>query len=569
MSAKSCNRMEGDMGIRIFLTAKGADITPEFWERVYNESLVLLDSFPARLTRLEAQKIGDEKRYVYTPDIVRKRDTPAEHWTVSGDMTTRQEAESFDLCRHHASQFADEYGSGDSNGYDVLWAEPDDEFEDFYGNGRLLWDSKTQGCLYHIAILAVGMLIESRCPRSAYVIGDIDRSQAEQAKEWADALLEKPIDLPVCVDADRLFRRTLEMYTHERQAFRRFSTLFRGEPGEVWPAIVRNVESSGVRECLIEGLEDFESIGSRGASENVIGYLEATGDIAGLIETVGEITSRGNVASEEYSIEALLRSLCAYSVTIPLEERTLPRPVGLPPLPADESDEDSWKTFVTLALSLPTTEFYIPADQLLEHFSKTQPLNRERFKKMIKKRETKAREDRRWLSKKIGEFDRTDASAEPETSNSEPPLSVEEQLRAEIASQTRRYPDQETLARETGAMLRNGILLSLPVDLLRDRDAMLRAMYRASWENQIVLTAPSWERIDALQNLEVLRHLVGLASVPSTELHFWNWRRHLLERPDLWVKLLGPFSVQGAAEVSAPDVRSNLARELIDEDRGD
>ena len=528
------------MGTQIYLTAKGADIAPELWERVYHESLVLLENFPARLTRLDAQELRGEKRYVYTPEIVCKRDTPAEHWTVGGDLSSRQEAEDFELYRHHARQFPDGHlAGGRADSHDVLWAEPDDRFNDFYGNGRLLWSSKTQGCPYHFALLAVGMLVESRCPRAAYVIGDIDRRQAEQAKVWANALLEEPIDLPVCVDPDRLYRRTFEMYGDERPAFRRFGALFRGEPSEVWPAIVRHADPPAARRCLAEGLDSFDSLGSGGASENAIRYLEATGDVAGLIETVGEIASGGNRDSEEFSLERLLGTLCAYSITVPLEERRVVPAGGLPPLPEDESNESLWETLLRLASFRPTVEVYIPADELLEQFSQAEPLERERFLETIRKSEQSAREELRWLSKKVDELGRTEPSPESGRPTADSPPTGADYIRAQIAEQTPRYSDEEVAAREMGAALRDGILSSSAFEQFSNRDALLRALYRATRENQIVLTAPSWDEIDALEDEEALLHLLALASVRERELHFFNWRRYVLEQPRLWDALAG------------------------------
>lgn len=54
-----------------------------------------------------------------------------------------------------------------------------------------------------------------------------------------------------------------------------------------------------------------------------------------------------------------------------------------------------------------------------------------------------------------------------------------------------------------------------------------------------MLTDPSWDEIDALEDEEVLLHLLALASVRERELHFLNWRRYLLEQPRLWPTLAG------------------------------
>ncbi|MFW5718572.1 MAG: hypothetical protein ACOC0E_14135 [Spirochaetota bacterium] len=528
------------MGIQIYLTAKGADIAPELWERVYHESLVLLESFPARLTRLDLQELRGEKRYVYTPEIVRNRDTPDEHWRVVGDLSSRQEAEDFELYRHHERQFPDDRSFGDpAESYDVLWAEPDDEFNDFYGNGRLLWDSKTQGCPYHFALLAVGMLVESRCPRAAYVIGDIDLREAREAGAWANTVLEEPIDLPVCVDPDRLYRRLYELYGDERPAFRRFGALYRGESSEVWPAIVRHADASAVRRCLAEGLASFDSLGSAGASEDATGYLEATGDVAGLIETVREIATRGDREPEEFSLERLLEILCADAITIPLEERRVVPVEGLPPLPESETVESLWEMFLRFKSARPAVEVYVPADELLEHFARAEPHRRERFLETIRTSEETAREELSWVAAKVDELERGEASGKSDESTADSPPTGEAYIRSQIAGQTPRYPDEDRLVRQTGAGLREGPLASSAFGELSERDALLRALYRVTRENQIVLTAPSWDAIDALEDEDVLKHLLALALIRERELHFSNWRRYVLEQPRLWDALAG------------------------------
>jgi hypothetical protein len=528
------------MGIQIYLTAKGPDIPADLWERVYHESLVLLENFPSRLTRLEVQELRGEKRYVYTPEIVRKRDTPDEHWRVVGDLSSRQEAEVFDVYRHHKRQFPDDRFYGDpEDSYDVLWAEPDDEYDDFYGNGRLLWDSKTQGFPYHFALLAVGMLVESRCPRAAYVIGDIDRREAREVRTWANSLLEEPIDLPVCVEPGRLYRRLYELYGDERPAFRRFGTLYRGERSEVWPAIVRHADPPAVRRCLAEGLASYDSLGSAGASEHATRYLEATGDVAGLIETVREIASRGDGEPEEFSLERLLKVLCADSITIPLEERRVVPVEGLPPLPESETAESLWEMFLRFKSARPAVEVYVPADELLEHFAQAEPHRRERFVETIRESEETAREELRWVAAKVDELGRSEASAESSESTAKSPPTGEDYIRARIAGQTPRYPDEDDLVRKTGVAMREGPLSSSAFDELSDRDALLRALYRATHENQIVLTAPSWDEIDALEDEEMLKHLLGLAFVRERDRDFWNWRRYVLEQPRLWDALAG------------------------------
>jgi hypothetical protein len=426
-----------------------------------------------------------------------------------------------------------------ANAHDVLWAEAGDLLDDFRGNGRELWDSKTQGCPYHLAMLAVGMLVESRSPRAAYVIGDIARDQAEQVKLWADALLEEPLELPVCVDPDRLYRRLFDLYGEEWLTIRRFSTLFRGSSSELWAAIVRHADRPAVRRWLAEGLGSVDLLRSGRAADAAFRYLEATGDVAGLIETVREIAWSRDRERETHSLETLLETLCSRSITIPPEERGVAPVERLPWPPESEPEEKLWEMLVRGEWSGPQADVYVPADELLEHFSQAEPHLRERFLETIRKSEQAAREHLRLVAQKLDELGRTDAPPESGRSPTDSPPTGERYIREEIAEQTPRYPDEEGLARKMGAGLREGLLASPAIAELTDREALLFALYRATRENDIVLTSPAWEAIDALADEEVLKHLLALAFLRQRELHFCDWRRYTLEHPRLWDSLAG------------------------------
>jgi len=157
----------------------------------------------------------------------------------------------------------------------------------------------------------------------------------------------------------------------------------------------------------------------------------------------------------------------------------------------------------------------------------------------IRESEETAREELRWVAAKVDELGRSEASAESSESTAKSPPTGEDYIRARIAGQTPQYPDEDDLVRKTGAAMREGPLSSSAFDELSDRDVLLRALYRATHENQIVLTAPSWDEIDALEDEEMLKHLLGLAFVRERDLDFWNWRRYVLEQPRLWDALAG------------------------------
>jgi len=182
---------DNDMGLFIHLFVNSHNISTEQWQSVYDESLVLLQHFPAKLSRFDTEIINGQERYHYTTELIMCEGTPNEKWQVSGDMVSDKHAESFSLARHLDACYAKE------DARDVLWVR-DDALHYIGGYGYDLFDHKTQGYPYHCAILAVGILVESRFSGNAYVTGDINTEQAEMMTAWCNAILKKMVKKPVC-----------------------------------------------------------------------------------------------------------------------------------------------------------------------------------------------------------------------------------------------------------------------------------------------------------------------------------------------------------------------------------
>ena len=148
------------MGIYVRLEVNPSRITAKQWEDFYQESLILVQRFPVPLMRLMKQETPLGTRLVWTGAIVQRQGMPDEHWVVSGDLETNLRAETFRLYRLFERQFHRRLKLADK---DVLWRI------DEYGssNGDEVFGNKTQGYPYHLAILAVAILAESRFPGRA------------------------------------------------------------------------------------------------------------------------------------------------------------------------------------------------------------------------------------------------------------------------------------------------------------------------------------------------------------------------------------------------------------------
>lgn len=335
------------------------------------------------------------------------------------------------------------------------------------------------------------------------------------------------------------FKQPNDLYSEERHTLRRFRALFRGAPSDLWAAIVRHADIPAIRRWLSERLDSFTSLRSGGASDDALRYLEATGDVAGLVESVREIASGRDREPEAFSLETLLETLCSRFVTVPPEQRRVAPAGELFSAQEGESEEILLEMLLRLVRSAPALEVYVPAGELLEYFSQAEPHRRRRFAETIRRGDEAAREKLRRAAEKLDGLGRTEASPQSGRSAAGSPPTGERYIRQEITEQTPRYPDEEQLARKMGRALRDGLLSSPAIAKLKDRHSLLLALYRATHENGIVLTAPSWEQIDALDDQEVLKHLLAFAFVRERELHFCDWRRYTLEQPRLWDALAG------------------------------
>lgn len=176
------------MGINILLEIKPEQISKQDWEDVYDESLKLIEAYPFAM--LELENIYGIKRKVLTRAKEQIGDNSGRYWRVCGDMETKRRAETFELYRSLDKYLP--YRADESYEYrDILLDYIDGEY-----NMRV-FSEKTQGEDYHLYILAVACLIESRLEGSAITFGDFDVSQAEFAVDWANSVLEKSIELPI------------------------------------------------------------------------------------------------------------------------------------------------------------------------------------------------------------------------------------------------------------------------------------------------------------------------------------------------------------------------------------
>ena len=222
------------MGIFIYLAvSKGT--TEEEWNRVYQESLELVDAFPlaergkitycgkqvicAVRTKERKMPYGGGEEYGWRAEMDYDRLNWAEEYYLPKKLIDSQET---DKGIHDAMMSALPAYLGYS------WDE--ERFNHSYS----LWGGKTQGEPYHMYLLAIACLIEDRLGEKAFVYGDITQGQCRKAVEMANQYLKKPIRLPGRCDMDCLYRRIQRLPIDEIEKADVFEHFYLGEKDKIF-----------------------------------------------------------------------------------------------------------------------------------------------------------------------------------------------------------------------------------------------------------------------------------------------------------------------------------------------
>jgi hypothetical protein len=208
------------MGIYIHLNIMPHQIDPAQWERVYEESLELIKAYPFADEFEDRETYGC--RWVYLDRTI-ERGIPfmnyQQGWHTFGDLQSMQTAESFALVRD--LEYYRKRSRGNGNCDEILVSLMinhgirDEVLQQLHVDDVRVFDNKTQGCPFHIPILAIACLIESRFPKQAVVFGNITLDEMESAVKWANSILNEPIGLSERADNDKLLSRIHNVLTDE------------------------------------------------------------------------------------------------------------------------------------------------------------------------------------------------------------------------------------------------------------------------------------------------------------------------------------------------------------------
>ncbi len=281
------------MGIDIGLSIVPNKIDCITWQRVYEESLILLKAYP--FAGLRTIKKEGKEMLVYTGELEHKLDDfHNRYWLVCGDLKTKKMAETFRLCFDlsnycgHLVENKETKASDmekDAENIDDILLELQKEMKDQNSALVNVFFEKTQGAPFHNYLLALAMLFESRLAPFAVVRGSITREQAQIAKEWADCLLKEPIDIPVLLDPANLHSRM----SGAAQGFELvdvLNLLWHGDEQEIFDFSLQNFGIDLMENWLAFQLKNLDNGFTKGMLDYLILWLNSTKDLKRLCSLV-------------------------------------------------------------------------------------------------------------------------------------------------------------------------------------------------------------------------------------------------------------------------------------------
>jgi hypothetical protein len=545
------------MDIRLLFDFKG--ISQPEWEDAWFKCVEILDFFPVPLAMSHAKSHKRDKSqkecYVWSTRLVLDENTEDECLAFRTDYVSLEWGGVFELYRHTAH-----YANHPASDRGILWQERKREDEQYYfgrieHDSRFIWHRGTSGAPYSLAVLALGMYLESRFPENCFLHGEYSEDQIERMRLWLGGVLQRPVPVPLCNDPDRLFDRLLPLYPDAGSLVRRFLELSKSSLYDSFTFLIEKGCHEALQKELITQLKYYYSPSQWGASDLLLPYLEATRDVEAVVALVQKIQKeRGG---EEFLLTDLLRLLINKGITI--------NPYGAGSETAREWNktgeglttgiENLNRIFLRMSGLPDKIDYYLPADELLEIFACTEPANGVNFQKIIEEGTKKISEN----YKKLEEV--TESIHSKRTAGNDHPapasyftskaqwirrrgLPSEEYILREVEGQcfTLHKPEEGAL-RMASSLGRNQFLYEQETGepfFEGSKQEAINGIIRFSAE-RFSLRETAWQSIENEKDPVILTMLLFYACIKENELHFSEWRKFIFESPELWPEMKNAY----------------------------
>ena len=532
------------MGLNINLVINFKGIAPEAWENTWLESLDILQRFPIPLARHSIEQKNGQKRHVYTRKLILDKGSPKECWYLEGDLLSGQFSETFDLYRH-LSAYTKASGTEACFEHSVFLTDEPDYADS--SNGLRIWDSKTQGHPFHLAVLAVGILLENRFPGKCYVYGDIEDKQIEVVLEWLDKALGKNLQAPICFDAERLFQQLDAIYKKDKKgAIARFSGLYQDDQRALFKAQLQFWGKAKAYHNWAKDLNHYDALNQWGEQDIMRTVLELSGEVEELIAFVEQAVRLRPARKKAFEWTDVLKMLCGdYIFVNPVERETLKHLFEPPKEDMPTIDDVFSRLFLKMAGMPYISPLYVPADELLELFALRDPQRGSEYHDIIQNYQQKLTENTVLADEVVHDLEeRLESSSNYQQAEERKAELVEAYAPHEqyIIRQAIQQQDQFGAFDQNISAIAPGLqdLIDKYPEVfnLNSAETYLQKLNKYTFDAGFGISESAWAQIDQTKDIAILKRLLALAAVDNQERSFWRWRKHIFETPELWPQLL-------------------------------
>jgi hypothetical protein len=528
------------MGLFIHLSINLNGVSNQSWEEAWHKSLDILNKFPLSLSRHNIEiKLGT-KRHVYTKSLIVNSSEEDECWFLEGDLLSKQSGETFTLYRL-LDYYNNEYRHHGCFDKSVFYSTDDYHTST---NGIQIWGNKTQGYPFHLAILAVGIMLENEFPDNCYMYGDIEKKQVEVMHNWLEMIYERPFLEPICFDANRLYEKLTATYSDKKSLIERYTTLYEGSITDKFKTLLHFEGKERTWDYYSESLNYYDSLSQWGASDILRTVIEVSENVYELIEFVEYAIKERPINKKVFEWKNVLELLCKdYIFVNPIQREKIR-------LLTDKSDDMNnindviGRVFMKMSGMPHISPLYVSEDDLLEIFALRDPKNGNVYLKIIEEYRIKLQKDLDSADELVDKIDRLseiDSDIGLNQNLSEHIIDDypehEQYIIKQALQQQDRFGNYETNMPVICKSLQN--LINQNQFLWKNKTVLeyQKGIYEYSFEAGFGISEDAWTAIDSLDNCEILKYLFMLSMVDNNEKTFWRWRMHIFETPETWFYL--------------------------------
>ncbi len=541
------------MGLSIYSFIQ-PDIEQKEWEKLYKESLFLLQKYPIPLLRYDFEEKEGIKRRVFTTDLVADKTTDNEHWYVFGDAISMKRAEDFRLYKN-----INYYKHQDYKPYTehiLKIAKEKRQYIDSI-NGVTVFDNKTQGYPYHFAILAAAILLENRLHGKAYIDGDIDINQAERTVEWMNSVLTEKVKMPLCCDADALYHCLADIYPDKTEMLQLSYSKYKGELN-TWLETLLKYESFDTFLNFYAHRLAETIPGTLGASRLIVPIIQYVDDLEQLVllvQKANAIQKNASTKPQEHTLESLLKTITNRFITFTAEQKEPLLFFTLSGHDLHTIDDAFTNLFMMFSGTPEFIDRYVSKEELLDIFAKHEPENRNIFSKIIEENEKDCNEQIAKTKEMIAEFEKQ-ANSEHKEKQKQPKSENKNKQEITKLTATKQFTSEElylieqTYKQKTifGDAEKAAKKMATDIDDILKKNKqkgdthfldlnekeLKKTIYNGSSKNGFGLTDSTWRNVDNETNIHILRPLAYIAASTNDSQNFWEWRYFFFENQQIW-----------------------------------